>query len=281
MQAILETPELIFAAIFAMIWAAVRRADPAVSMFPSIYRDLSMQVIRLAPNATGYANWLATTQIWSGWRRNSAFGELCAIKMSLAIVVMGTALFAPIIFVVPLSIACFFLPDAYMFSRMMQRQKQIVQSLPQALDLMILCVDAGLGLDATIQRIARDQSTLSQVLNEELSTLGRDILLGMQRERAYMELYNRTGVEELKTFASALNQSAKLGLSISRILRAQAQYMRTRQQQKAEERAAKVPIWMAFPLWLCIMPALMLLLVGPSILQFFQQVNHFPAEWFQ
>lgn len=278
MQAILEAPEFILAAVFAMLLAALRHNDGTTSLFPTIYRDLSAQVVGWLPR--GYAAWLTRTQVWSAWRKNSGFGELCALKVTLFFALLLSCLVLPIYAALPLAFVGFMAPDAYIYIRMKRRQQQIVDSLPQALDLMILCVDAGLGLDATVQRIARDQNSLSEVLNEELATLGRDILLGMHRDRAYLELYNRTGVEELKTFGSALNQSSKLGLSIGRILRAQAVYLRTRQHQRAEERAAKVPIWMAFPLWFCIMPALMLLLVGPSILQFFQQVNHFPAEWF-
>jgi tight adherence protein C len=279
MQAILQNPEFLLAAIFTMLWAATRQQNAASNLCPAAYRDLSAElVVRALP--ARYLGWLTQTQIWSAWRKNAGFGEICALKITLCLSALATAIVLPFYMALPLALVCFFIPDLYIFVRMRRRQQAIVESLPQALDLMILCVDAGLGLDATVQRIARDQNSLSHVLNDELTALGRDILLGMQRERAYLELYNRTGVEELKTFASALNQSTKLGLSISRILRAQALYMRTRQQQKAEERAAKVPIWMAFPLWMCIMPALMLLLVGPSLLQFFQQVHHFPAEWF-
>ena len=109
-------------------------------------------------------------------------------------------------------------------------------------------------------------------MNEELAKLGRDILLGMDRERAYHELYRRTGVEELKSFAAALNQSSKMGLSVSKILRAQSQFIRMRQNQKAEEKAARLPIWMAFPLWFCIMPSLLLILLGPSVLSFLEKL---------
>lgn len=279
MQAILQNPEFLLAAFFAMLWASLGQRNATMNLFPAAYRDFaSSLIVRVLP--TRYIAWLAQTQIWSAWRKNAGFGEICALKISLTIAALTTTIVLPVYISLPLASIVFFVPDVYILLRMRRRQQAIVESLPQALDLMILCVDAGLGLDATIQRIARDQNSLAHVLNDELTALGRDILLGVQRERAYLELYNRTGVEELKTFASALNQSTKLGLSISRILRAQALYLRTRQHQKAEERAAKVPIWMAFPLWMCIMPALMLLLVGPSLLQFFQQVHHFPAEWF-
>jgi tight adherence protein C len=138
---------------------------------------------------------------------------------------------------------------------------------------MVLCVDAGLGLDAALQRIATEATGITNALNDELGLLGREILLGMDRERAYRELYNRTGVDELKTLGSALAQANKLGLSIARILRAQSEFIRKRQGQKAEENAMKMPIYMAFPLWFFIMPSLMLLVLGPSLIKFYQHMQ--------
>ena len=95
----------------------------------------------------------------------------------------------------------------------------------------------------------------------------------MDRERAYQDLYNRTGVDELKTFGSALVQASKLGLSVAQILRAQSEFVRKKQSQKIEEKAMKMPIYMAFPLWFCIMPSLMLLVLGPSLIKFYHQMH--------
>ena len=110
-------------------------------------------------------------------------------------------------------------------------------------------------------------------VNAKGGLLGREVLLGMDRERAYRELYHRTGVDELKTLGSALAQANKLGLSIARILRAQSEFIRKRQGQKAEENAMKMPIYMAFPLWFFIMPSLMLLVLGPSLIKFYQHMQ--------
>jgi tight adherence protein C len=101
----------------------------------------------------------------------------------------------------------------------------------------------------------------------------------MERQRAYQELYVRTGVDELKTLGAALNQGSKLGLGIARILRAQSEFIRTKQSQKAEERAFKLPVYMAFPLWFCIMPALMVILLAPSLIMFFQQAGLAPVPF--
>ena len=138
---------------------------------------------------------------------------------------------------------------------------------------MVLCVDAGLGLDSALQKIAADSTSLSGALNDELSILSREIFLGVDRERAYLDLYGRTGVDELKTLGSALNQANKLGLSVARILRAQSEFIRKRQSQNAETKALKMPVYMAFPLWFFIMPSLMLLVLGPSLIRFYHSMH--------
>ena len=171
-----------------------------------------------------------------------------------------------------LAVIVFFLPDAVLLGLMRKRQQAIREALPQAVDLMVLCVDAGLSLDATLQRISTDSTVLGRALNEELAHLCRDILFGMEKERAYLELYSRTGVDELRALGSSLNQSGKLGLAIAKILRGQSELLRGKLAQKVEERAAKLPIYMAFPLWFCIMPALLLIVLGPSLILFFKQI---------
>ena len=171
-------------------------------------------------------------------------------------------------------IITFFIPDVVVFVRMKMRQRSIVQHLPNMLDLMVLCIDAGLGIDAALLRIAR-RSTLSNALNEELGVVGNDIIFGMRREQAYRELFHRTGVEELRTFGSTLNQCSKRGLSISNVVRAQSQFVRTTLANKAETKASKLPIWMSFPLCLCILPAVLIILVSPALINMSSTVSQF------
>lgn len=224
-----------------------------------------------------YVSWLVTRQMWAGLRHNAVFGDIACLKLYIPAASFALAAFLPLAVVPAIAASIFFFPDLVIFIMAAKRQGQIRQSLPQALDLMVLCVDAGLGLDATLARIAGEQSGVAQALNEELLNLNRDILLGMDRERAYQEMYVRTGVDELKTLGSALNQSNKMGLSIAKILRAQSDYMRTKQSQKADERAHKLPIYMAFPLWFCVMPALMVIVLAPSLIMFFEQMQFQPG----
>lgn len=220
-----------------------------------------------------YVEWINRMLMFAGWRNNLALGDLAATKFYPPVICLLLSFVFPIWIVVPAAVALWFVPDLGLTIVVNHRQTSLRQTLPQALDLLILCVDAGLGLDAALQKISRDDGALSSALNEELNILSREIFLGRDREACYQDLYNRTGVEELKTLGSALGQASKLGLSVATILRAQSELLRKRHGQKAEEGALKMPILMAFPLWFLIMPSLMLLVLGPSLIRFYSTLH--------
>ncbi len=267
--AIFNYPEFFIAILLSICYLLFgNRAKTQHLILPSWLTEPATAALLAMPK--GYANWLARLQTYSGWRSNTAFGALSASKFYPPFIVLLSAIVLPIALAVLLSAITYFVPDMILLIVSGRRQKQIREALPTALDLMVLCVDAGLGLDATLQRTTKEPTKTGQALNEELQILGRDLVLGMDRDRAYQELYNRTGVEELKSFSSSLNQSARLGLSVAKNLRNQAEFQRTRLSQKAEERAARLPIYMAFPLWFCIMPALMVVLLAPSLIVFLE-----------
>lgn len=277
MQLFLDYPEFSAAGIICALFAFSLWKNHMKPSAPRAWlAEPAIALVSLFP--APYVNKLVSCLNLSGFRNNTSFGILCSLKVYTCLLSAAASMFIPPAATIPAAIAVFFLPDAILLVKMKRRQQEIRESLPQALDLMVLCVDAGLGLDATIRRIASENTIVSNALNDELLTLGRDILLGMSRERAYQELYNRTGVEELRALTSALNQSTKLGLSIARILRSQADFLRTKLAQKAEERSAKLPIYMAFPLWFCVMPALMVILLAPSIITFMQNVPVSPTS---
>jgi len=270
LSALLEYPEFIGAAVICLAAAVFAfRQGSAALYFPGWMTEPAAQVLGAMPPK--YVSWLLARQNWCGWRSNSAFCTLAALKIYPPVLFSLTALFLPSQYSFLLVLVGFFAPDIVLNVYARRRQREIKETLPQALDLMVLCVDAGLGLDSTLQRISSEKSVVAKALNDELLTLGRDVLLGMDRERAYQELYNRTGVEELKAFGSALNQSAKLGLSIAKTLRSQSEFLRLKLSQKAEEKAAKLPVYMAFPLWFFIMPALLVVVMAPSLIKFFEQ----------
>lgn len=269
MSAAMQYPEFILAFCLGLVFLVKNQRSPG--NLPLWLTAPALVLMRRLP--VGYQRWLAKLQLWSGWRSNTAFGALAAAKIYPVILTGFSGIFLPLWLTMLLTIPAFFTADLVLLVLSRRRKARIKESLPQALDLMVLCVDAGLGLDATISRIASEKSAVRHDLNDELMILGRDILLGMEREKAYQDLYSRTGVEELKSLGASLNQAAQLGISISKILRAQSEFLRTKLSQQAEEKAAKLPIYMAFPLWFCIMPALMVIVLAPSFITFFEYIK--------
>ena len=240
-------------------------------LLPAFLSEPAVYLLRLAPG--NYLVWLQQRLVFAGLRNNLYFGSLCAAKVYPCLLTIFLPLFVHPGFALLALVVLFFSPDCLLAFLAKKRQQSVADSLPQVIDLMVLCVDAGLGLDATIQKVASERTALSSAINDELLTLSRDVLLGMNREKAYQELYNRTGVDELRSLSSALNQSAQLGISVSKVLRNQAEFLRNKLGQKAEEKAARLPVLMAFPLWFCIMPTLMVLVLAPSLIIFFEQVR--------
>ncbi|MBU6455425.1 MAG: type II secretion system F family protein [Cyanobacteria bacterium REEB67] len=278
MQAALlfEYPEVIGASLLAALLVIIgMRQNPerenSTWHLPALLAEPAKSVLVILP--AKYLRWLDQALMRADFRSNQSFGDFAGAKVYLALSAMLLLFFFPPYVAAAVALVLFCLPDLYLKLRLASRQEEIRRALPQAIDLMVLCVDAGLGLDATLQRIASENSEIASALNDEFVILGREILLGVDREKAYTDLYIRTGVEELKSFGSALNQATKLGLSIAKILRAQSEFLRKRQSQQAEEKAMRMPIYMAFPLWFFVMPALMLLVLGPSLIRFYQTLH--------
>jgi len=265
--ALLNYPELIVAGLLGLLVFARAGKEQSGAHWPLRLANVATAVVLTLPD--NYIAWIRKALVYAGRRSNQGFGDFACWKIYPPLLLIVGFAVAPLYAVIFLLFFVFLLPDFILFILVQRRQEGISLALPQALDLMVLCVDAGLGLDATLQRVSTDDSGVGKALNEELAILSREILLGVDREKAYQDLYLRTGSDELKTIGSALNQASKLGLSIAKILRAQSDLMRKKASQKAEERALKMPIFMAFPLWFCIMPALLLLVLGPSLIRFY------------
>ena len=148
-----------------------------------------------------------------------------------------------------------------------RRQKRLRLSLPDALDLMVVAVEAGLGLDQAIYYTAKELMTAHEELCQELSLMGLEIRAGTRRSDAFRNLANRTGEAEIKKLVSMLIQTDRFGTSVADALRTHSDYMRVRRRQDAEERAAKVGVKLVFPIFFCILPSMMLVSAGPGILQ--------------
>jgi tight adherence protein C len=146
-----------------------------------------------------------------------------------------------------------------------RRQKRL--PLPDALDLMVVAVEAGLGLDQAIYYTAKELSGAHKELCQELSLMGLEIRAGTRRSDAFRNLAKRTGEDEIRKLVSMLVQTDRFGTSVADSLRTHSDYMRVRRRQDAEERAAKVGVKLVFPIFFCILPSMMLVSAGPGILQ--------------
>jgi tight adherence protein C len=156
------------------------------------------------------------------------------------------------------------MPFFYIRSRARKRQKEITLALPDALDLLVVCVEAGLGLNQGIVRVASEIHHVSVVLAEELHFTNLEIRAGRPRNEALRNLAERTGVEDVRGLVSTLVQAERFGTPIGGALRVHAETLRDKRKQRAREAAAKTTIKLVFPLVFCIFPAMFVVLVGPG-----------------
>jgi tight adherence protein C len=160
----------------------------------------------------------------------------------------------------------FVAPIYYLVRAVRVRQDKIRKSLPDTLDLLVVCVEAGISLDAAILRVAKELLPVHPELAGELMVVNQKNNAGMVREEALRGMWERTGVEELRTLIASLIQSEKWGSSSSRTLRVSSETLRRKRRQSAERRAATAPVKMIIPLALLIFPALFIVILGPAVL---------------
>lgn len=161
----------------------------------------------------------------------------------------------------------YLLPGMWLGNQIKKRQKALTRALPDALDLLTISVEAGLGFDVALQRVT-DKS--DNELSREFKRVIADMRLGRSRREALRDLGERNGVEDLKTFTAAIIQADQLGVSMSKILRLQSDQMRMKRRQRAEEEAQKAPVKMLIPMVFLIFPAIFVVLLGPSVPRFIE-----------
>jgi tight adherence protein C len=181
----------------------------------------------------------------------SGLGALYGVR-TIGLMVVGAAVAGT---------AGFFVPDVLLYNAGAKRQTKIQRALPDALDMLTVCVEAGLGFDAALAQVARNTEG---PLAAEFSRALQEIQIGKSRSLALRAMTERTTVPELRGFVSALVQAGELGITISDVLREQAKEMRLRRQQRAQEQAQKVPVKILFPLVFCLFPSLFIVIIGPG-----------------
>ncbi|RZT42925.1 type II secretion system F family protein [Cupriavidus agavae] len=249
---------------------------------------VSQPLAKLAVPKEGWeASTLRTRFLNAGWRNPSAIPLYFAAKTLLALA-FPLALFAatggtlgednPRLLPAALlgaAIAGFYLPDLALRRRIARRKQEIFEAFPDALDLITVCVEAGLALDAALLKVVEELRASGTALCDELELLVLELRAGLSREKALRNLALRTAVDDVDMLSSMLIQADRFGTSIAESLRVQADTLRTRRRQRAEERAAKIAVKLLFPLIFFIFPSLMVVLLGAPALQFYRSLMPF------
>jgi tight adherence protein C len=175
--------------------------------------------------------------------------------------------FIRIVLIGLLAFVGFMVPDSMLSRRVDERQKEILRTLSDTLDLLTISVEAGLSLNAAIAQVVQN---VPGVLSSEFARMLQEIQLGVPRADAFRNLAERTDVDELNAFALAMIQADVFGVSIASVLRTQAQQLRIKRRQRAEAKAQQTPVKIVFPLILCILPALFVVIVGPGAIRIWE-----------
>jgi tight adherence protein C len=216
----------------------------------------------------------------AGFRSDSAIGVYLGIRFAslIAFAVMGVAIFVPkygltfagLKWVIGLTGLGFYLPQIILWWIKRKRQQAIFLSLPDALDLLVVCVESGLGLDAAMRKVCDEMKTHAKIISDELALCNLQMQVGRPRREVLHDLGVRTGVDDVRSLAAILIQADRFGSSIAQALRVQSDSMRTRRRQIAEEKAAKTAVQLIFPLVLFIFPGIFVVLVGPAAISIMQ-----------
>lgn len=257
--------------------ARKKREDAAGKKNDAMSRVLekaSMASKPLQPKTEYEASKLKAKLSSAGYRGESATSVFLGIKF-LALVLGFVASGGTMLFVqgltqktlmVTLGVTgfCFYLPTLILAFAASSRKQSIFFGLPDALDLLVVCVEAGLGLDQAMRKVADEMKLTNKVIAEEFSLSNVQLQMGRSRNEVLHELGARTGVDDLRSLAAILIQADKFGSSIAQALRVQSDSMRTRRRQIAEEKAAKTAVKLIFPLVMFIFPGIFVVLVGPA-----------------
>ncbi len=225
--------------------------------------------------------------ITAGYRSGKAPVFYTGAKLLLAVMTVALVAMVPVkvlgfptttnlIFYYLLAATCgYYAPSIWLQRVIANRQDALQRAIPDALDLMVVCVEAGLGLDQAIARVGEDVKQAHPVLGDELNILAVELRTGVQRQEALRNLAHRTNLEEVKNLVALLVQTDRFGTSIGQALRVHADSMRTARRLRAEELAAKLPVKLLLPLIFFIFPSMFVVTIGPAVIKIIRVL--FPA----
>ncbi|MEW6168977.1 MAG: type II secretion system F family protein [Pseudomonadota bacterium] len=246
---------------------------------------------RMLPRSEKIRQTLRLSLVQAGWRDSGALALMYALKAALALGL--PALFTSLALMVPAArtgsttttvllggglLVGWWLPNYLLRMRVAARQRRLMDALPDALDLLVACTEAGLGLNAAIERVAEQLPARSPELADELRLVNSEIRAGVDRMDALRNLATRTGLKDLRGLVSLINHSMRFGTSIANTMRVYAEEFRDRRLQRAEELAATIGTKLVFPLVFCIFPSFFLVAIGPALVGVIGVLAEWPAR---
>jgi tight adherence protein C len=283
----------ILATLGLHLWARPRAAidrvtgaavESAVGLtHPSLaWRELIGRLGNLVPSAPKDSTAMTRRLLRAGYRRPGALKTLYGWKIILAVALpvlasLGTTKSDAdptnkVLFVVATFALGFFGPNEYVRQAAKRRQKRLRKGLPNGLDLMVVCVESGLGLDQAVVQVAKELQFAHPEISEEFGLMNLEMKAGKRRADALRNLADRTGVDEVKKLVAVLIQADRFGTSVAQSLRGHSEYMRVQTRQMAEEKAAKLGVKLVFPIFFCILPALFVVTVGPVLMRIVREL---------
>ena len=235
-------------------------------------RSGTQSALRLRLIQAGYPN-AAAVPLYLGTR--ILLPAALGVGSLLLLPILGVSAIKVILGVVYFTGLGYVLPTLVVGMRIRRRQKEMQRALPDALDMLVVSVEAGLGLNQALVRVADEIFRLSPVLAEQMTLVNLEIRAGTAREEALRNLADRTGLADIASLTGMLIQTDRFGTSVAQALRIHADTMRTKRRQRAEEAAAKTTIKLIFPLVFCIFPALFVVILGPAMIQIMAALKGF------
>jgi tight adherence protein C len=235
-------------------------------------RNRNNSAVRLRLIQAGYPN-AAAVPMYLGLR--VAVPALMVMGAALLLPAMGYSAAKTLIMSIYFGAMGYVLPSWMVGRRLKKRQKEMQKALPDALDMLVVSVEAGLGLNQALVRVSEEIYRISPVLSEQLALVNLEIRAGTSREEALRNLAERTGLQDISSLVGMLIQTDRFGTSVAQALRVHSETMRTKRRQRAEEAAAKTTIKMVFPLVFCIFPALFVVILGPALIQIYKALSSF------
>ncbi len=260
--------------------SAGSEAAPEEEKGPGFFRASLASLGTLLPALKGKAATRSELMsLRAGYRTPDVILAIRALKILSPVLLVSIVLFTgiyksnPFIFLITAAVAGYMLPELWLTLKIRARQTRLRLALPDGLDLLVICVEVGLGIDQALLRVANELRIVHPELSDELQIVNLEMRVGKSRTEALRELGRRTGLEDIKALVAMLVQTERFGTSIAQSLRIHSEDLRTKRRQRAEELSAKTSVKMVPALVFFIFPALMVVILGPAFISLMRQLG--------